>query len=113
MPANGRRDLIRRLKVKYYILVYEMSGHKQLMINMGMQHSFSLLVSLKNLLQILNKNCERMEALTEVYHKLLKSQNFLISEGKGLPVHALQVYQLQTCSLQTFQLFFFPNTATL
>jgi len=90
-----------------------MWGHKQLMINKGMQHSFSFVVGLKNPLQILNKNCEWTEALTEVYYNLLKSQNFLITEGKGLPVHAMQVYQLQTCSLQTFQLFFFFDTATL
>jgi len=52
-----------------------------------------------------------MEALTEVYN-LLKSQNFLITGGKVLPVQAMQVYQLQTTSLQIFQLFFF-DTATL
>jgi len=45
-----------------------------------------------------------MEA--EVYYNLLKNQNFLIMEGKGLSVHAMQVYQLQTTSLHTFQPFF-------
>lgn len=77
------------MPLKYYILEYEMWGHMQLMINKGMQHSFSLLVTLKNLLQILNKNSEWMEA--EVYYNLPKNQNFLIMEGKGLPVHAMQV----------------------
>ena len=48
-----------------------------------------------------------MVAPTEVYYNLLKSQNFLMSEGKGLPMHAMKVYQLQTFSFQTFQLFFF------
>jgi len=99
------------MPLKYYVLEYETWGHKQLMINNGMQHSFLLLVSLKNLLQILNKNCEWIEALTEVYYNLLKSQNFLITDGKGLPVHAMQVYQLQTTSLKTFKLFFFDTAA--
>jgi hypothetical protein len=54
-----------------------------------------------------------MVAPTEVYYNLLKSQNFLMSEGKGLPMHAMKVYQLQTFSFQTFQLFFFFfDTAT-
>jgi hypothetical protein len=52
------------------------------------------LVSLKNMLQILNKSCEQKEAPTEVHLNLLKSQNLLMGEGKGLPVHAMKVYQL-------------------
>jgi len=54
-----------------------------------------------------------MEASTAVYYNLLKSQNFLITAGKGLPVHVMLVYQLQTCFLQTFLMLFFWHSNTI